>query len=192
MQIKPDKSFLSGIHRELTSRLKQVGKELTDHVKVKVSRGRRGHTLPDVRDAIGAGEPPHVMSGRLRNSIVWEMVGDDTVRIGTTMLHGKWMELGMPPTITAKHGGYMAIPFSIEAWRHNVSGGGPRTFPKKLKLIPSTGRAGVAFLVQDVRGKHARGIIHYVLAKKVKREPHPFLRPGLQEMYPRIQQIFGG
>lgn len=190
MQIKMDNSFMTGIRRELTKRLQTVGKEGTDHIKAKVSRGRRGYTLPEVRDAIGAGEPPHVMSGRLRNSIVWELVGDDTVRIGTTMLHGKWMELGLPPTITAKHGGYMAIPFSIEAWRHAQHGGKPREFPKKLRFVASTGRAGVGFLVQDVKGK--RGMIHYVLTKKVTRVPHPFLRPGLQEMYPRIQQIFGG
>ena len=189
MQIKLDKSAFDEFRKEARKRLLTVAKELTDYAKVKVSRGRRG-SIGDTRSAID-GEPPHVDTGRLRNSIFWGWADERTIRVGTSAKHGLWMEIGVPQ-ITPKHGKYLAIPMSKEAINHRRMGGSPKTFPIKLHRVMSTGRPGVIFLVANVKGKHQRSVIHYVLVSSVRLPPHPYLRPSLNELTPRIRQIFGG
>lgn len=51
------------------------------------------------------GTPPHMQSGRLRNSISYEMIGPYTVRVGTNVKYAKWLEFGTKggKVITAKN-----------------------------------------------------------------------------------------
>lgn len=43
------------------------------------------------------GEPPHVDTSRLKASIAYELVGDDTARVGTNVVYGRALELGFAP-----------------------------------------------------------------------------------------------
>ena len=40
------------------------------------------------------GEPPHKQTGTLQRSITWEWAGPLSVRVGTNLKYGRWLELG--------------------------------------------------------------------------------------------------
>lgn len=74
----------------LEARLQRVGPELRTHIVRKISEGRTRTEGPSEPDT-----PPHVDTGRLRQSIFWRFLkGELTVIVGTNLLYGLWLELG--------------------------------------------------------------------------------------------------
>lgn len=173
-------------------KLKLAAQETADHVKEKISEGRRGSVGTG---GYGAGTPPHVDTGRLRQSVFWTLTAPNVAIVGTPLLYGLYQEIGA--NIRPKKGKYLAIPWSSEAKRHSQQGGGAKTFQppsgKKLKVI---GRSkSTLLLVEETPGRGkartgARTIIHYILTTHVTLPARPYLRPSLDEMRPRIQEIF--
>ena len=169
-------------------RLQQATQELADHVKQKLSNGRRGAVGTH---GVGPGYPPHVDTGALRQSIYGKVIHDTSTRqmigrVGTTKIYGLYLEKGA--YIRPKSGKLLAIPWSPEAVSHSRNGGSPRNFGKKL--IPIKAKSGAVLLIQYVGGKSKRGVIHYILTAHATIPAHPFLRPSLAEMTPRIWEIF--
>lgn len=182
------KEFETETDREIQRKLDQAAQELADYVKLKLSEGRRGSIGTSV-ESHGEGAPPHVDTGQLRNSIFWESAGEKVRIIGTPMHYALTQEFGA--TITPKRGKYLTIPWSPQAKKFARSGGRANEFTaggKKLRLFDRS--KDTMFLIQDVRGKNARMIIHYILTTHAVIMPHPFLRPSLEEMWGRIQVIF--
>jgi len=176
--------------RELRKTIKQkldlAAEAVANHVKQKLSQGRRGSKGTG---GYGPGTPPHVDTGRLRQSIFWAETAPDTRIIGTPVKYGLYLELGAD--IRPKKGRYLAIPWSAAAKRHSRAGGSARDFKVGGKKLRKVGRSKNTFLlVEDVGGKRARSDIHYIITTHAKILPRPFLRPSLDEMRPRIQEIF--
>lgn len=167
-------------------KLEKAAQELTDHIKVKLSAGRRG-SVGTHASQYEPHAPPHVDTGALRQSIFWRFVDNNRVRVGTSKTYGLYLELGA--YIRPKSAKMLAIPWSPEARRHSRNGGSARTFPIKLTPITSK-KGGAVLLIQFVKGSKARGVIHYILTAHARIPPHPFLRPSLNEMRGRIQEIF--
>jgi hypothetical protein len=184
------KSVEREIHTELIRRMDQCAQETTQHVKHKLSAGRRGHVGTHA-DSYAAGAPPHVDNGQLRQSIFWERRGDLVRIIGTPSKYALTQELGK--TIRPKNGKYLAIPLSPQARTFRRRGGRALDFmPNGKRLRKIVRSAATIFLVETIGGRNRRSIIHYVITTEVTIKPHPFLRPSLDEMRPRYQQIFGG
>lgn len=170
------------------SKLKLAAEETRNHVKEKLSEGRRG-SVGTHASTYGPGTPPHVDTGRLRNSIFWDLTSPTSAIVGTPLLYGLFMELGAD--VRPKKGKYLAIPWSAQAKRHSQSGGSARDFSANGKKLRKIGRSkNTFFLVEDVGGKSARSVIHYIITDHAHIPAHPFLRPSLDEMRPRIQEIF--
>lgn len=188
-QIKWDPGFENSMRKIARQKLATAAKETAHHVREKLSRGRRG-SVGDFRSVMGAGEPPHVDTGRLRQSIFWDYVDDSTVLIGTPLLYGLYMELGA--FVRPKHGKRLAIPWSTEAKRWSAMGNGARSFALTYNLVSIQSKHGAILLV-DTGGPRARKfVIHWILVDHATIPPHPYLRPSLDEMMPRIQAIFNG
>lgn len=169
-------------------RLRKATQELADHVKQKLSNGRRGAIGTH---GVGAGYPPHVDTGALRQSIFGTVLFDTANkrmigRVGTTKVYGLYLELGA--YIRPRSGKLLAIPWSPEAVAHGRRGGSAKDFP--VKMIPIRTKTGAVLLIQYVAGKAKRGVIHYILTSHANIPAHPFLRPSLAEMTPRIREIF--
>ncbi|MGH8120597.1 MAG: hypothetical protein ACRESK_08295 [Gammaproteobacteria bacterium] len=184
--------FKRNLEALLNDKLDQAAQETADHIKEKLSGGMRG-SMGTGRQ--GEGEPPRVETGRLRNSIFWDRMPNKKMGriIGVQrdeQRPGRSLVLEFGAVIRAKKGTYLAIPWSSQAKAHSVGGGSARTFQPRGKRLYKVGRsAKTFFLVEKVRGKHARGIIHYIITTSVDIKPHPFLRPAFDEMRGRIQDI---
>lgn len=72
--------------KELTERLGKAAQHLVRELKSTVSKG---YSPPPSRP----GEPPHVDTGELRDSIDWQFSGPDSIRI-TEAAHGDLLEFG--------------------------------------------------------------------------------------------------
>ncbi len=97
------------IHAELGRRLDACAIVVENHAKVLISvdgtarvatvkvdskgRKRKGTKLVYGANPSKPGEPPHVQTGRLRASVAHERVGL-VARVGTSLLYGRWLELG--------------------------------------------------------------------------------------------------
>ena len=78
--------FKADVHREMKRRVARAAISVSRHAKELISVAGPTHSRP--------GQPPHKQTGRLRASIAWEAVGDDTARVGTNVKYGKFLELG--------------------------------------------------------------------------------------------------
>lgn len=75
---------------KVRGRLRRIGAMLRKHIVKKITRGKTRRDGPSK-----PGEPPHVDTGRLRQSIFWNLHADGRgVRIGTNVKYGKWLEEG--------------------------------------------------------------------------------------------------
>lgn len=185
------------LRRNIIPKLEQSAQETTDHIKQKLSGGRRGSIGSG---AAGAGLPPHVDTGALRQSMFWELIdnggkiSDVHAIVGTTKTYGLYLELGA--FIRPKSAKMLAIPWSPEARRHAQGGGRARSFIESRKCVMIKTPRGAVLVVEKMmkgrgKGRHEdRGVIHYILTTHARIPPHPFLRPGLHEMGRRIREIF--
>lgn len=75
------------LHRENIKRLTAAALTIENHSRRSISEGYPPASIP--------GEPPHVRTGALRNSVTHE-VGDfeEIARIGTNLPYGRHLELG--------------------------------------------------------------------------------------------------
>jgi phage gpG-like protein len=162
-------------------RLKTVGEWMRARVVEKISQGKtrtQGPSRP--------GQPPHVDTGYLRQSITW-ILNDKALRlrVGTGVIYGRILELGGPVRpVKAK---MLSVPISKEAKKHK---GSPRIFPKPLQMIQRKG--GPPLLIEERKGGCHGGqrcIIHYVLVPKVVIAKRPYLRPTLEEQWQAILRI---
>jgi len=187
------KAFEEDVKRALKDAMDESAQVINDHIKQKLSGGRRG----DIgTGAQGPGMPPAVDMGRLRNMVFWDAPDRFSRRIGVMRdekAPGKAIALEIGAHIKAKKGSYLAIPWSAAAKNHSRSGGSAKTFDAGGKRLFRVGRnknATTIFLVERVRGKNARHIIHYILTQHVDIPPHPYLRPSLDECRAKVQKIF--
>ena len=75
---------------KVRGRLRRIGAMLRKHIVKKITRGKTRRDGPSK-----PGEPPHVDTGRLRQSIAWNLHADGRgVRIGTNVKSGKYLEDG--------------------------------------------------------------------------------------------------
>jgi hypothetical protein len=75
------------LHRELVKRLHAASFTVENHARGLISDG-----FPP---ASSAGEPPHVRTGALRNSVTHEVIEiTEIARIGTNLPYGRHLELG--------------------------------------------------------------------------------------------------
>jgi len=110
-----------------------------------------------------------------------ELLTAFSMELGTNLdyadTHNQDGKVGARRTIRPKRGKALAIPLTIEAYRH----GSPRTpspFPRALRLVWPKGKR-YGFLVEDKagRGKKATGaksILHYLLVPEVTIPARPF------------------
>lgn len=166
------------INRRIKNGMRRVGQHLVNRIKKKISGGRR-----DLMTVLPAGEPPHVDTGRLRNSIFFDV--DDvggalTTTVGTTLLYGLYLETG--GTVRPKTKQWLTIPASEKARSYSRSGATVKDFPIKLTFILISDQTALLIDASATSGdKIDPDSIHYVLKKSVDRPPHPFLRPTLEE-----------
>ena len=192
MDVQLNPSFIQDLQAKLRPKLEKMCAGLVTYIRtVKLSKGRRGQG-----DVLSAGDTPYAWSGGLRNSVTqrWKEGDPNIQQVGTPNFIGLVQEVGAPgPGVqqpVGKHG-LMTIPRSDEAIRHLKGGGTARSFPKKLRMVPSRGRTGIFFLVEEKRGgkkNPARTVIHFVLARSVTIPPHPWLAPSLNEYGPQMLQ----
>lgn len=177
------------ITKEIEKRLDQAAQEVANHMREKVSAGRRG--------SVGTSgpqgdDPPHVDTGALRQSIFWTRNGKFVRQIGIPKetIYGLFLEIG--GQISPKRGKFLAIPWSQEARNHSRGGGTAATFNVRGKPLRRVGRGTQTFLlVEDFKGKKARTVIHYIITSKtIVKTPRPWMRPSLDEMRGRVQEIF--
>jgi hypothetical protein len=197
VSFKPNQNAKKQILSLARKRLALACEGLVTYIKtVKLSKGRRG-----LGDHLAPGDPPYGgQANTLRNSVMhrWKSNDPNTQQVGTNYRVGLIQEVGAPgPGVRQPIGrhGLMAIALSDAAIKHRDSGGGPRTFPKILTMIRSTGRPNIFFLIEKKRGGKvtpARSIIHYVLAKSARIPPHPWLYPSLIEYQAEMLKIMGG
>lgn len=184
------------IERRVERCLRLIGQGLVNHIKIKLSGGRRG-AVGDERSTLGAGEPPHVDTGRLRNSIFYEVSEDGkSVIVGTTVLYGLFLELGAH--IRPKNAKMLAIPVSREAQNYSMHASAhgavmsARDFPKPLIAIKTP--HAILLVEANAKGEikgRTRNTIHYILVGSATIPPHPWLRPSLTEFGTEIEKIFG-
>ncbi len=79
------KEFEKEISRLVRKKLKLAAEEVANQVKRNISTGR---------PASKPGAFPHVDTGRLRNSIFWELAGGNTAIVGTSVEYGLFLEIG--------------------------------------------------------------------------------------------------
>lgn len=187
-QIKWDPGFENSMRKIARQKLATAAQETRMRIQEKISRGRRG-SIGSFYTSHGAGEPPHVESGQLRDSIYWEFIDDNTALIGTNLVYGRVLEMGM--TINAK-GKRMAIPWSKEAKEWSIHKWSVRSFSAIYKLTTIYSKHGAILLVDTGGPRAKKFVIHWILVDHVTIPPHPYLRPSLDEMMPRIQAIFNG
>ena len=80
------------IKRGMERNLTQAAIFLQGKVKESMSQGGPTATNPDAASS-SPGEPPHVRTGRLRNSIAYE-VDKLTARVGTNVKYAPYLEFG--------------------------------------------------------------------------------------------------
>lgn len=77
------------VRKMLVSRLRRVGSEMRSYIIKKISEGKTRSQGPSQ-----PGNPPHVDTGRLRQSIFFRVDAEKlTVMVGTNLLYGLWLEL---------------------------------------------------------------------------------------------------
>ena len=167
--------------KQVIQKLEKVGQACTDHCKKKISGGRRWGG-GEKSGKSGPGLPPHVDTGALRQSIFWNLTSETQVIFGTSKVYGLYLEFGA--YIRPKNAKMLAIPWGPEALRHIRGGGTTRTFPKKLVFVKTK------FGGWLVEFQKKRSIQHFLLTTHARIPAHPFLRPTLTEMMPRIKEIF--
>ena len=69
----------------IKKKLKLAAEVTANQVKRNISKGR---------PASKPGDFPHVDTGRLRNSIFWDLQNDTTAIVGTTVEYGLFLEIG--------------------------------------------------------------------------------------------------
>jgi HK97 gp10 family phage protein len=75
---------------KVRGRLRRIGAMLRKYIIMKITKGKTRRDGPSK-----PGQPPHVDTGRLRQSIAWELHSDGRgVRIGTNVNYGKYLEEG--------------------------------------------------------------------------------------------------
>ena len=152
------------MHREMEKRFKKAGELVASQTKrnLSISSKAQGPSKP--------GEFPHVVHGRLRNSIFWKLNASKLiVIIGTPLWYGLWLEKGTT-------GGTLIRPVEKEALSWEAFRAVKESKPRK---------AG-----GKVRKTLGRGLI--VFAKKVIQGPilpRPFLSRKLKETRERWKKI---
>jgi len=205
-EIRISPKFQDMVIKEATKRLDKAAAHVQNNAKIMLKRPRRG-SVGDYRDKLGAGEPPHTDSGHLSQS-VWRRTAEDRPlvrQVGTSMFYGAVQEFGAPGAgpngqsiaqPVAKHGRYMAIPWSEEAYRHSANGGSARTFqPRtgKLTRIPLKRVNGFLLVSSPEKPRMgSRSTIHYIFLTKVTIQKHPWLAPAFEQSKSGIKAIFEG
>lgn len=92
--------FKAAARAEMKRRLSRAVIEVSRHAKQllsvpgTVAKGKGYSSRKYGSNPSRPGEPPHKQTGRLRASVAWELVDDDTARAGTNVKYGKYLELG--------------------------------------------------------------------------------------------------
>lgn len=161
--------------------------------------------------ASSAGSPPNSQTGRLRASVKYLVRNDLSVRVGTDVKYGLYLEKGAD---ILPHGKRLAIPLSKDAKRMTAMGMKPRNIilaakldrNRPLRYIPTKG--GDTLIVRDYSrtgwsrssgGKWSRkggynakktGEPFFLLARAAKIKERPWLRPAFQRAKPRLVNRF--
>jgi HK97 gp10 family phage protein len=79
--------FKAAVHRENVKRLHAAAITIENHARELISDGHP--------PASSAGDPPHVRTGALRNSVTREVgEAEEVARVGTNLRYGRYLELG--------------------------------------------------------------------------------------------------
>jgi hypothetical protein len=144
------------------------------------------------------GQPPNTQRGRLRSSVAYALRNDLSVRVGTNVPYGLYLEKGA--TIRAK-GKNLAIPMSASVKMLVARGISPRQIIEQAKADKSkpvrfvkTKRGGV-LVIKEHRGtsragKGKRSEVLFLLTPRVTIAPRPWLRPAFQRAKPRLVKRF--
>ncbi len=184
--VRINQQFVKGVEKTVRDRLDKYCAFLVNHIKKKLSAGRRGSIgSPGIRD----GDPPHVDSGELRNSIfkMWKEGDPNSILVGSSAVYSWLQEMG--GTVHPKVGKYLAIPLSKEAKAWQARGNGARSFQLAYNTTVITSHRGAKLVVEKKRNKF---IIHYLLTTSATISPHPFLRPSLNETQGDFARIMAG
>lgn len=178
---KKDAEKLGAIEQRalsLRKPLSEFGAYMTSSIKRRFTRGR---------DA-AAGEPPTVRTGLLRQSIVWKLMGEDAVAVGTNRPQGGILHFG--GAINAKPGKALAVPIHPESIRGTRRGKRVADFGQlfliTLKKRAAGDHAG-GYLVRSVtagrgRKKQTSLVFLFKLVKRVVIKPHPYLQQTAENL----------
>lgn len=138
-----------------------------------------------------SGQPPRSLTGDLKRSI---QIDDTNIksliaRVGTNKVYARILEYG--GTIKSK-GKKLTVPLNDKA-RRMLQRSGSVTKYKNLKFIIS--KKGNA-LLGLVKGRKKEFEPLFILKDKVKINPHPYFRPVIKRIMPKIKaklkEIMGG
>lgn len=185
-----DEEFAEKLEKKINQKLNKAAQIVEDNAKLMLSSGRRGSVGTWAME-YGQGTPPHVDTGQLRASVFWTETYKFTRIIGTMLPYGLYKEIGA--WIRPSKGKYIAIPISQKAKQWSRQGNSAKDFRignKKLQKRATSADGPTILLVENIGGKHARTVIHYILTTGAVQYPRPWLRPALYMSGREIQKVF--
>lgn len=89
--------LLQKTRKDSARSLRRIGTMLVADIRRSMAGDRFGSTKvgrKTVRHPAPPGEPPAVQTARLTGSIAYELADERTLRVGTNVVYGKYLELG--------------------------------------------------------------------------------------------------